>query len=158
MNITPRLSLEEILTKGLAEARVLINKDKPLLADYTLFLIRQEYSNKGKMVPQEILKLEEQIKRKILSSSFKQIQTALQNKEYKKAAHLFVTLVPFYNKQHKKIPLELYALKEAIDSGFRESGLMDSKGEEGDYCRTFSECYPREFFTSRKGVEESSHQ
>ncbi len=56
------MSLEEVLRQGLAEARELFfDRGSPLLAEYTLFLVRDQYKSEGQELPPEFIELQSRI-------------------------------------------------------------------------------------------------
>lgn len=127
-----QIPLEEVLAKGLAEAKELFEQDSYLLAGYTLFLIQTRYRAEGQRAPKEVEELQERVECHIRDIYPQRIREAIDQKKYPEAMRLFLAVASHYNKKQQKLPSNLFHLKEQIE------GNIDNS--------LFAETYPRRRF------------
>ena len=108
------LTLEEVLEKGMNEAEVLFNQDDILLAGYTLFLVKKRYSYENQPIPKIVLDIESKFDKCIVEKYPKKVKEALEKEDYFRAVNLFFSISLKYSRENKKLPLELYPLKELL--------------------------------------------
>lgn len=135
-------TLEEILEKGLREARDLFEQELPIHADYTLYLVRTRYSGANMPIPEQLTAFETELKDNIIKTYPIKIEKKVQDGDISDAIRMFISIVGVYNRKNSKIPIEFYKLKELIVSNKDKACDKDSR----DFVKLFEECYPIRFF------------
>lgn len=141
-------SLEEFLERGLEEAKQLFEQDLPLLADYTLFLIRDKYKSAGISPPPEVEQLQEKFREKTKQIYPAKIKEEIAQGNLEEAMGKFLSLVLPYSREAPKtnpmpphIPGEFYHLVTLIEE--KAKGLNEDLRKKVDF---FVSVYPKRRF------------